>query len=394
MKKVLAWTLFAILSGLLVGCRHVYPTSEPLNYTVLVITVVVTATPSPWEGALPTATPSLSEDARSGDAGPIVIATALRTPPTQEPSPTSTQAPAATATPEPSPTPTQAPSNTPPSRSKRLPTPVPDYKPGGGMAVLEGESPYELTILPGGWQAYQIGPSANEWGYLVDVNPRGSAPKGAYVESKILPEYFAGKWVDVLWLRAPGILRSLPVSLDLIPTRGWYVTYEDHIRLTGEWTGWSMFDNQEGCGGVLDISPDDRNQSPNGAYIANTRVQPEGSTNWVQVVRVQLSEQALSQDAWLRYYAPGPLGVETLRKKATLLPATWNGYVVANSYVRQGYVVEVIPQTKVDNEVAFSVVRPENNGEGWVDVLRVYVPEGRPPLDALLRVLAVKVGEE
>ena len=86
------------------------------------------------------------------------------------------------------------------------PPPCPIMRPDEGMAVLMGESPYELSILPGGWQAYQIGPSANEWGYLVDVNPRGPAPEGAYVESKILPEYFAGQWVDVLWLRAPGIL--------------------------------------------------------------------------------------------------------------------------------------------------------------------------------------------
>ena len=212
------------------------------------------------------------------------------------------------------------------------------------------------------------------------------------MESKILPEYIAGQWVDVLWLRASGIRTSLPVSVDLIPTQGWEVTYENHTKLTpGEWTGWGMFDNAEGCGGVLDISPDNADQSGRGAYIQNTRVQPEFPGDWIQVIRVQLSNQAASQDAWLRYYAPGSLGVEKLHKQATLSPGGWNGYVVANSYVRQGYVVEVMPQKDTDNEVAFAVVRPENNAEGWKDVLRVYVPEGRPPLEALLRVLAVRV---
>jgi hypothetical protein len=261
------------------------------------------------------------------------------------------------------------------------------------MTVLTGESPYDINILPGGWQAYQIGPSSNKWGYLVDVNPHGPAPKGAYVESKILPEYFAGQWVDVLWLRAPGIRVSLPVSVDLIPTQGWNLTYENYTKLTpGEWTGWGMFDNAEGCGGVLDISPDDEDQA-GGAYIQDTRVQPEFPGNWIQVIRVSLSNGAISQNAWLRYYAPGSLGIETLRRKATLSPDNWNGYVVGPSYVRQGYVVEVMPLEKSDNEVAFTVVRPENNGEGWVDMLRVYVPKGRPPLKALLRVLAVSVSE-
>jgi hypothetical protein len=260
------------------------------------------------------------------------------------------------------------------------------------MAVLTGESPYELSILPGGWQAYQIGPSANEWGYLVDVNPHGPAPKGAYVESKILPEYFAGQWVDVLWLRAPGILDALPVSVDLIPTRGWDMTYANYTKLTpGEWTGWGMFDNGEGCGGVLDISPDNVDQSGRSAFIQNTRVQPEFPGNWIQVARVQLSKEAVSQNAWLRYYAPGSLGVERLRKLVTLLPGKWNGYVVGSSFIRQGYVVEVIPQKEADNEVAFAVVRPESTGEAWIDVLRVFVPEGRPLLEVLLRVLAVKI---
>ena len=375
MKKLFFWSLLATLSSLLAGCLYNYHIQEPPDYPVVVITVVVHATPVPWEGTLPTATPRSS-------VGPIAIATWLR--------PTPTEMPSATPTLEPSPT--QTPTDTPSLWGERLPTPVPDYVPGRGMAVLVGESPYELSILPGGWQAYEIGLSANEWGYLVDVNPLRSAPKGAYVESKILPEYFAGQWVDVLWLRASGILNSLPVSVDLIPSQGWNVTYENYTRLTpGEWTGWGMFDNAEGCGGVLDISPDNVDQSGRNAYIQNTRVQPEFPGNWVQVIRVQLSNQAVSQNSWLRYYAPGSLGVEILRQKTTLLPDSWNGFVVANSNIRQGYVVEVIPQQKSDNEVAFAVVRPESDGELWVDMLRVYVPEGRPPLEALLRVLAVKV---
>jgi len=58
--------------------------------------------------------------------------------------------------------------------------------------------------------------------------------------------------------------------------------------------------------------------------------------NWVQVIRVQLSNQAASQNAWLRYYAPGSQGVEQLRKKATLSPGTWNGFVVAPAMSARG----------------------------------------------------------
>jgi hypothetical protein len=372
MKKLLSWTLLAILPSLLAGCLTDHFTPQPAGNTVVVITVVITTTPQA------TVTPGES-------AGPIAIATALRTPATP------TQTPSATPSPEPSPTPT-ATATPPPSRSGRNPTPVPDYAPGKGLAVLMGESPYALTILPGGWQAYQIGPSANPWGYLVDVNPHGPAPEGTYIDSKILPEYFAGQWVDVLWLRAPGLHIALPVTVDLISTQGWDVTYENHPKLTpGEWTGWAMFDSAEGCGGLLDISPDAIDPSGRAAFIENTRVQPEFPGSWIQVARVQLSNLAVSQNAWLRYYAPGLLGVEELRKNATLSPGRWNEFLVANSYVRQGYVFEVIPQKDSDNEVAFAVVRPESNGEWWEDVLRVYVPEGRPPLEALLRVVAVRV---
>lgn len=375
MKKLLLRALFMTLSSLLAGCQFNFSSPQPPEHIVVVITVVVTATPLP----------TLDEDAESN-----IIATAALPSPTQAFSPS--PAPSETPAPPPSPTPTREPSNTPSSRQRRLPTPVPDYSPGNGMAVLTGEPPYELSINPGGWQAYQIGPSANKWGYLVDINPHGPAPKDAFVESRILPEYFAGQWVDVLWVQAPGIWDTLPVTVDLIPTQGWKLAYESHTNLTpGEWTGWAMFDSSEGCGGVLDISPEDGNQSPYGVYIENTRVQPEGGGDWVLVARVQLSKQANKQSAWLRYYAPGLLGGEQLRKETTLSPGEWNKYVVGPSYIRQGYVVEVIPQTRADNEVAFSVVRPESTGEVWNDVLRVYVPEERPPLKALLRVLAVRV---
>ena len=50
---------------------------------------------------------------------------------------------------------------------------------------------------------------------------------------------------------------------------------------------------------------------------------------------------------------------------------------------------EVIPLEKKDNEIAISLVQTEFNGETWNDVLRLYVPEGRPPLGALIRVLAI-----
>jgi hypothetical protein len=372
MKKYLIWTLLALLPPLLAGCFLFSTPEPPQELPIIYITVIVTATSEPTTTFTP----------ETGKTSNIIATAPLKTP-VQESTSTATQAPIATDI--------QIPTNTPRRTVGQLPTPIPDYTPGYGMAVLTGESPYEITIMPGGWQAYQIGPSENQWGYMVDINPRGSAPKGAYIESKIMPEYSGRQWVDVLWIRAPGILDILPVSIDIVPTQGWKLTYENHARLTHEWTGWAMFANGEGCGGVLDISPDSTDQSGRVAYIYNWRVQPEGSLNWVQVVRVQLSPEAAEQNAWLRYYTPGPLGTEVFRKEATLKPGIWNGYIVGPSYVHQGYLVEVIPQTTQGNEVAFSTVRPESNGEVWEDVLRVYVPSDRPPLNALMRVQAVKV---
>ena len=107
MKKILFWTLLAILSGLLAGCTDGYPTPEPPGDTVVVITVLVTAVPQP------TFTPDSS-------AGPLIIATALITPPTPS------QAPSAMPTPEPSAAPNH-PGQTPAHPRARLCT-----RPGDG----------------------------------------------------------------------------------------------------------------------------------------------------------------------------------------------------------------------------------------------------------------------
>jgi hypothetical protein len=197
----------------------------------------------------------------------------------------------------------------------------------------------------------------------------------------------------VLWLRAPGILNALPVSVDLISTQGWKLTWETRAELDAAWNGWAMFDSGEGCGGVLDISPDNADQIAQGVYVFNTRVQPEGDPNWVQVARVQLSANAMKQTAWLRFYAPGALGVQKLRKETSLLGGRWNGYVMGPSYLREGYVIEVIPRTTLGNEATEMTIRPESNGEVWNDVLRIFAPEGRSLLDVLLRVVAVPVNE-
>jgi hypothetical protein len=375
MKKISLWMTSALLACLLAGC-YLFSTPEPPeDLPVIIITVVVTATPPsniiataplPTKKVIPTEPPLI---------------------PTEPILPVKTITPTTTSTPEPSPIPTQPVVK---GKGKQKPTLLPDYQPGsGGIAVLVGEPPFNLDILPGGWQAYKIGSSATKSGYLVDINPHGGAPKGAYIESKILPEYAGGEWVDVLWLRAPGIIDRLPVTINLIPTDGWKMTWQDHVRLTAEWTGWSMFDHSEGCGGVLDISPDAVDQSGHAAYIFNYRVQPEGGNPWVEIARVQLSPFATPQFAWLRYYLPGPLAKEVLRKKTTLEPGQFYSFVVAPSYINQGYVFELIPLTTRGNEVSYSEVLPESDGEVWNDVLRVYVNEGQITMDALLRVLAV-----
>jgi hypothetical protein len=386
MRKYTGWILAALIICMGVGCLFTERFLEKVIEKPRVISKVNTITPFPNNH---NNVPNTSGRSK----GPIIIATALLIEPTQKP--TRPPLPTATPTPAPTTTPTLEPwsSNNPtPIPLDHKPSPLPDYIPGRGMAVLVGESPYEISILRGGWQAYQIGPSSDEWGYLVDITPLQPAVDGAYVEYKILPEYSAGQWVDVLWLRAPGIADILPVRLDLIPTKGWTIAYEANVLLLpGEWMGFGMFSNGEGCGGVLDISPVNTDQTAQEAYISNTRVQPEFPGNWVQVIRVALSNEAVSQQASLRYYSPGPFGQEIFRQEVNLPGGIWSGWAVADSQENQGYVIEVIPMNNSDNEVAASVVQPEYNGTNWQDVLRVYVPEGRPTLKALLKVLAVPV---
>jgi hypothetical protein len=341
MRRYLGWFSLLLAVGGLSGC---------MNITIFV--GVDTATPPPAMTPTP--------------MRPIAIAT--------------TQLPVATATPSPIPT----------RVVYEMPTPLPDYSPGRGLAVLVGEAPFALSIMRGGWQAYSIGPAENRWGYLVDITPLAPAVEGAYVEYKILPEYDGSQWVDVLWLRAPGIADSLPVSVDLIRTTEWQVAYQTETTLTpGDWAGFAMFPNAEGCGGVLDITPTDPERPARGAAIANTRVQPEFPGQWLQVARVQLSQGAVRQQAQLTYYTPGSRAEELLRMATTLMPGAGSAWTVTESQARQGYVVEVMPLKAIDNEVAAAAVRPEFDGIAWRDVLRIDVPPGRPPLEALVRVLAV-----
>lgn len=356
MKKWIGWIGLILIVGwvamYLVSIRHI-PPLIPTPYLIF-----VTATPIPAQIVVDTSL-------KSGK-GPVVIAIAQRD--------------------EAAPTPTTIS----PQWTYDKPTPLPDYIPGRGMAVLMGESPYTLSILPGGWQAYQIGPSANLWGYLVDITPLAPGLDGANIEHKILPEFDGNQWVDVLWLRVPVIVDPLEVRVDLIPTLEWKRAYQAEALLSpGDWMGFAMFVNEEGCGGVLDITLTDSQDLYPGAFIANTRVQPEFPSQWLQVARVQLDSDSTSQQARLDYYTPGSLAQEVLKFEATLEPGVWSGWGVMDSQAHQGYIVEVIPLENKDNEVERALVQPEFNGISWQDVLRIMVPQGRPPLKVLVRVLAV-----
>ncbi len=269
------------------------------------------------------------------------------------------------------------------------PTALPDYVPGNSMAALVGESPFTISLLPGGWQAYRIGPSASSPGYLVDVTPLRPAVDGVHMENKILPVYLGGQWIDVLWLRSPEIQEPLPIQVDLISTKGWTMPFQiDAVLKGGDWAGFAMFANQEGSGGVLDITPGGSGFQ-SGTYIENTRVQPEFPGEWLQVARVQVSQGSGEVPVHLTYYTPGSLGREVFRQAMTLQPGVWSGFGIAPSSSRQGYVVEVIPLETADNEVSLSLVQAEFDGVTWTDVLRIMVPAGRLPLDALVRVLVV-----
>ncbi len=353
MNKIICWLIIVVMVVSVAGCVYEQDWSpRPIATFVRYVTAVPSITPAPWQ---PT-------------KGPIAIATALRL-----------IAPTAT--------PTSI-----PDEIGTMPTPLPDYIPGRGMALLIGKSPYQVSILRGGWQAYQIGAASSGGGYLVDITPLEPAVVGAHVEYKVLPEFNGSQWVDVLWLRSPEITDSLDVMIDLIPTEDWQLVYQQDVRLIpGDWMGFAMFPNGEGCGGVLDIDIADTTIPPLGSYIEKTRVQPEFPEEWLQIARVQLSPGSASQGATLRYYTPGSQAEEIMRFEETLSPGVWSGWQVANSQARQGYIVEVIAKEATSNEITETVVQPEFNGTEWQDVLRLYVPVGRPRFIVLVRVLATPV---
>ena len=354
MKKILGWLVIIVLLLISGGYLRDFFSPHPIMV---------------YPPLVPNAAQAHSTQRAEQPGGPKVLATALLTP--QE-----TKTPAVRPV------------------LSALPSPLPDYTPGQGQAVLSGG---QITLLPGGWQAYQIGPSSSPWGYLVDVTPLEPAVNGAHVEWKILPEYYGAQWVDVLWLRSPEILQPLPLLVDLISTEGWNVIYQADVELTsGDWAGFGMFPVRVGqdppAAGVLDINVTAPNQEP-GTAIQAVRVQPEFPGEWLQVARLQLTGAKDKLPARLVYYNPGALAEQAFYLETTLSPGVWSGWSVSASEARQGYLVEVIPLEALDNEVANSVVQPEFNGQTWQDVLRVYVPEGRPRLDAIIRVYSIPVAQ-
>jgi hypothetical protein len=91
--------------------------------------------------------------------------------------------------------------------------------------------------------------------------------------------------------------------------------------------------------------------------IANTRIVPE-----------------LSQPEWDKQ--DFPKGFNT-----TLLAGHWKKFLLGSVLLEQAFLVDVTPQeTSIEGIEVVSMVRPEYDGESWVDVLWLFQPKEAPPL--------------
>jgi hypothetical protein len=72
-----------------------------------------------------------------------------------------------------------------------------------------------------------------------------------------------------------------------------------------------------------------------------------------------------------------------------LEPGDWIGFVMADLKDRTGFVMEVTPLNDEDNQILLYRVQPEYNGQDWLDVARLMIPDDRPATDVRIRIYNV-----
>jgi len=134
-------------------------------------------------------------------------------------------------------------------------------------------------------------------------------------------------------------------------------------------------------GYLVDVTP--LQASTNGAHIEQQVLPEFDGEMWVDVLSLLLPEPA----------APLPVRVElastvgwpvALQQTFTLNPGDWSGFIIQESKVQAGYVIEINPLSagEFGDRVEKALVQPEFPPSTWWDVLRMQIPATQSPLTA------------
>jgi len=246
-----------------------------------------------------------------------------------------------------------------------------------------------VKVLKGGvWQRVILGPSDESTATFVDITPLAPSTDGAHVEHKIMPEYDGAQWVDVLWMIAPELVKSLPVRVDGYSTAGWPEVFRSTLELDpGGWNGYLVNDVAFPGAYVIDINP--LGEAAAGTGIEKAVVQLEYYMDqWWDVLRIQ----ALPDQEWVTtdvvIYNTGELS-PVIEFDTTLLPGVWHGFYVGPSSDKTAYLLEVEPLNQIVHLERF-VIQPEFDGKTWNDVARLITRDDGLDMDIRIRIYAIQ----
>ena len=149
-----------------------------------------------------------------------------------------------------------------------------------------------LNLNPGAWHGFRVQESSVAGGYVIEINPRGTAQPGDRVERALVqPEFPAdGYWCDVLRLMIPVEQQAMEAEVIVYQTpAGLPVVAEYELDAeAGVWYGLGIGDSQAGGAYVVEVTPLVNELS----QIERYTIQPEfDGQNWNDVVRVMVSPE-------------------------------------------------------------------------------------------------------
>jgi len=134
-------------------------------------------------------------------------------------------------------------------------------------------------------------------------------------------------------------------------------------------------------GYLVDVSP--LEASTDGAHIEQQVLPEFDGEMWVDVLSLLLPEPAapLKVQVELASTVGWPVA---FKQTLTLNPGDWSGFIIQESSIAAGYVIEINPLSagETGDRVEKALVQPEFPPSTWWDVLRLQILPAMPPLTA------------